>query len=324
MKLSTLLYVFTVAAVPSGALAGPCGLSIADKANGGNSNQKRPVDLSALPSSCDAGEEVIVTMPNGRKKAFRKTQGLASSRSFHGQDVHGSSFQYIRDENDHIFGSLVDVKENTVSQFKHDALGNEIVVTRSTSEFPDEDDPDEDEEGRRSLRGSTKNVFKTQESARSDGSRELVDDGSFLDVMVVWTSEAECKRSELNVGCTKSSITENNMIQLIELAVDETNKAYEMSGVSTRLRLVHSQHIEYTETNDPYRDALSQIRSTSDGIMDEVHSLRAQYRADLVAMIIGSGGSCGRATLGPYFEGMFSVTNQDCATGYFSFGHGKF
>ena len=94
--------------------------------------------------------------------------------------------------------------------------------------------------------------------------------------------------------------------------------------MNTQLRLVHSQHIEYTETENPYADALNQIRYTDDGIMDEVHTLRAQYRADIVAMILGSGGSCGRARVGPNFESMFSVTNQNCATGYFTFGHGKF
>ena len=51
------------------------------------------------------------------------------------------------------------------------------------------------------------------------------DDGSELDVMVLWTEFAECSQSGLAAGCTLSTTTYDNMVALIELAVVETNTA---------------------------------------------------------------------------------------------------
>lgn len=61
-----------------------------------------------------------------------------------------------------------------------------------------------------------------------------------------------------------------------------------------------------------------------DGKMDEAHTLREQYKADLVALIIDDPAYCGMAYLGPSKNYMFSVTAWNCATGYYSFGHGEY
>ena len=55
------------------------------------------------------------------------------------------------------------------------------------------------------------------------------DDGSELDVMVVWTDFSECSQSGLGAGCTLSTTTYDNMVALIELAVVETNTACKQS-----------------------------------------------------------------------------------------------
>ena len=75
---------------------------------------------------------------------------------------------------------------------------------------------------------------------------------------------------------------------------------YRNSGVNAQLRLVHTYRIDYIEeTNDPFRSALHRLKNTNDGIMDEVHALRAQYGADMVALIVGSSGYFGMAFVGP-------------------------
>ena len=95
------------------------------------------------------------------------------------------------------------------------------------------------------------------------------------------------------------------------------------SGVATQLNLVHYyREPTYVEArSDAFGSALTAISSSSDGVMDNVHTLRTQYAADIVAMIIDASDYCGLASMGPSPEKMFSVTKWSCATGYFSFGH---
>jgi hypothetical protein len=80
---------------------------------------------------------------------------------------------------------------------------------------------------------------------------------------------------------------------------------------------------------------LSQVRIFSqgilklftDGYMDNVHTLRNTYKADLVSLFVANGGAyCGMAyimtTVATTFaSNAFSVVDKDCATGYYSFGH---
>jgi hypothetical protein len=68
---------------------------------------------------------------------------------------------------------------------------------------------------------------------------------------------------------------------------------------------------------------LSAVRSTSDGLMDEVHLLRDASGADMVALISENGiGACGIAYLAPTDPTrMFSVTAEDCALGNLTFAH---
>jgi hypothetical protein len=68
---------------------------------------------------------------------------------------------------------------------------------------------------------------------------------------------------------------------------------------------------------------LGALRSTDDGVMDEVHTLRDATGADLVALLSESGiGACGVAYLAPTNPSLgFSVTAQNCAVGNLTFAH---
>jgi hypothetical protein len=213
-------------------------------------------------------------------------------------------------------------------------------VERKTEEFPDEIDPIEiptssdfygiDSEtdpnlqkleainggGTRALRGSS----------QENESRRLFDDsGGNLDVLVVWTKKAECANAGLT-SCALNDLTTDSELLMrarIDLAVEETNTAFALSGVTTLLRLVHAyREVNYVEAStDAFLGALSAIQSTSDGNMDDVHSKRTQYGADIVAMIIDDKVYCGIGYFGPSKAYMFSATRWSCATGYYSFGH---
>jgi hypothetical protein len=140
--------------------------------------------------------------------------------------------------------------------------------------------------------------------------------------MVVWTKKAECANAGLSDCNLIGAVSTDVMIALIELAVSETNTTFMESGVHTMLNLVHVYREEsYVEdSRNAFEDALNHI-TYMNGVMDDVHALRDQYGADIVAMIINGPYYCGVAHLGPVAHKMFSVTKWSCATGYFSFGH---
>jgi peptidyl-Asp metalloendopeptidase len=130
---------------------------------------------------------------------------------------------------------------------------------------------------------------------------------SIVDLLVVYTSTAKAKEGG-----------QAAMEALITLGVDSANQAYSNSQIAMQLRLVHTAEVAYTESGAIDTD-LTRLQNTTDGIMDQVHQLRDQHKADLVALIVDNGGnSCGIAYVminGPRasFAGYaFSVTARDC------------
>jgi hypothetical protein len=144
-----------------------------------------------------------------------------------------------------------------------------------------------------------------------DSLGEEADSGSRIDIMTVYT--ATTRAAEGSTAAMKARI---------KLAVDETNASYSSSGVTPRLRLVHVEEVSYTETGNLGTD-LNRLLNTSDGYMDNVHSLRNTYGADMVGLIVENGGAyCGlAAAIMATASNAFQVTARSCATGYYSFGH---
>jgi hypothetical protein len=125
----------------------------------------------------------------------------------------------------------------------------------------------------------------------SPRNRQLYDDsGSNIDILVVWTTAAECSTSNLPVPCLLTSTTRFNMLSVIKLAIAQTNTAFAESGIRTQLRLVHayrdSTYVETPATR--YVKELQHLRTVDDGKLDSVHEKRALYGADMVAMIAGT------------------------------------
>jgi hypothetical protein len=153
------------------------------------------------------------------------------------------------------------------------------------------------------------------QDARTSDAVMAADDGSIIDVLVVYTPAARTL-----AGGTAGIEAE------IELAVSETNSAYANSGITQRLNLVHTAETNYTEGSE-FSDALYDVTNTSDGKMDEVHTLRDTYCADEVVLIVGGAATyCGVAWVMNYvYSGFethaFAVVHLNCATGYYSFGH---
>ncbi len=141
------------------------------------------------------------------------------------------------------------------------------------------------------------------------------DDGSIIDILVVYTAAARS---------TAGSLTAMNT--LIDLAVTETNTSYSNSGITQRLNLVHKAEVTYAESGNIQTDR-NRLKATSDSFMDNVHTLRNTYAADVVTLIVENGGGyCGIAYImtsvsTSFKTSAFNVTARSCATGYYSFGH---
>ena len=110
---------------------------------------------------------------------------------------------------------------------------------------------------------------------KTDDGADPLDDGSVIDLMVVYTPLA--KHREGGRAAIEA---------LIDLFVAETNQAYANSGVIHRIKLVLREEVDYVEDGDSFLD-LRRFRENSDGYMDHVHELRDLYVADLVHLVVG-------------------------------------
>ena len=176
------------------------------------------------------------------------------------------------------------------------------------------------------IQQDTTNAVDTQSCADGplDASESYDESGSTIDVMVVYTPAARAA----NGGTS-------GMNTLIDLAVSETNTGYANSGIIQRINLVHREEVVYTESTPPnpdstvvFDDALDALEGKTDGEMDNVHTLRDDYGADILSLFVHDPTTnwCGKSiimnTESHSFENQaFNVVDWDCATGYYSFAH---
>ena len=139
------------------------------------------------------------------------------------------------------------------------------------------------------------------------------DDGSVIEVLVVYTEEARI--AEGGVSAIES---------LIDLAESETNAAYSNSGVEHTISVVAKKEIDFSENDFSFSGTLSSAQS---GAISGLHALRDDNGADLVAVLVkGDNSLCGLAylmtTVSSSFDAFgYSVTQTNCATGNYTFGH---
>lgn len=111
------------------------------------------------------------------------------------------------------------------------------------------------------------------------------DDGSVVDILVVWTPEAE----EAYGG------GEPQILSRIDMLLAYANDAFERSGAFVSLNLVGAEKVEYSEADsgDGRADAATDINRLGvpdDGHMDHVHDRRNALGADLIYLLTRRGG----------------------------------
>lgn len=150
-------------------------------------------------------------------------------------------------------------------------------------------------------------------SANSENAVALAATACNLRVLVAITPSAETY--------IKNSLGFSSLTQFSLQAIAETNQAYLNSGVNIQMELAASVRVSYTESGN-YSTDLTRFMNTADGYMDEIHTYRNLYAADVNVMIFNNNSACGLAsTILANAASAFGVVHYDCALGYYSFGH---
>ena len=113
-----------------------------------------------------------------------------------------------------------------------------------------------------------------------------------------------------------------DLADLLALAIDEANATFKNSGIgNVHLRLVHTQLVEYDETED---DQFTHLYTMVDGLgpFGNVRKLRDEKRADIVGLVIDNPTGCGLSTrIGPTSDEAFFVVHHACAATTMSIAH---
>jgi len=140
------------------------------------------------------------------------------------------------------------------------------------------------------------------------------DAGGGVDVFVAYTSLAR-----VNAGSVDAMNT------AVRGWVNQTNDVYRDSDTAVRIRLVGTDEVDYDESGS-YSNHISRLASTNDGIMDDVHTWRADTGADIVVLMVTDASSCGIGYLikddaTGYPQYAFAVVRDYCADVQYSFAH---
>jgi hypothetical protein len=267
-----------------------------------------PIDSSAIKAASSAGLDI------SRFKTF--TSSGMSMKKGHWNGESGFSYLNLLKQGtgpsgtNLWFGTMYDSDHDIFYDISPDATGTSIVTnaTRGSERLLPTGIKIPVSKNSSSIYSNTSTGV-----AFPQGHRHLVDDGSVIDIMVVWTLGAECKASSLNFDCSVTSQTEANIRGKVDAMIAGNNQLYVNSGIQTQLRLVYAyRHPTYKwDTQNNCDDALGHLTSNNDGQLDDVHSYRSQYRADMVQMITAPCGYAGKAWFPAGFSIAFSVITSD-------------
>ena len=129
-------------------------------------------------------------------------------------------------------------------------------------------------------------------------------------VLVLYTPNAPSPSSVSNIKNT------------ILTAIAYANQSFVNSQINYQIELVYAGQTNYTESGSINTD-LSRFKNAGDGYMDEVHTLRNKYSADVCVLLNYMYlNACGvAADIKATENSAFCVVNTDCDVSYYSFSH---
>lgn len=148
--------------------------------------------------------------------------------------------------------------------------------------------------------------------AADSGDTTNLTHGPMINLLVAYTNDAEDASSDIEL------VAQN--------AVAVTNQSYEDSGIAQRLHLVDTIDLDYDENGAGAVTLRNRLRAPDDGEMDEIHDIRNERNADIVALLGDPDDWCGYAYIMTendisFADWAFSVTRVGCAVGNRSFAH---
>ena len=157
---------------------------------------------------------------------------VAPRRYWWGHDGNSTMNLITAGVDDRVFGSMTSGITGLIYDFGYNAEGAPLVRASHTDEFNEmpPEGPDHDHEGHPVPQQVT-NLSSGPARQRRQSNLTAGDDGSILDVLVVWTVRAECSNADISAGdCTLAALTTLTfelMVGKVELAIAETNTACE-------------------------------------------------------------------------------------------------
>ena len=139
---------------------------------------------------------------------------------------------------------------------KRNAIGEQIVITKSNQDFPDEGDP-----------------IGSENPVQDIDPVLPVQDNVVINVMVMWTKGAECVFSNLTVGCSLTDTTKANIQAQAAALVAEANTVHSNTQTGVKFEARFDRDSTYTEDGS-MSNSLDRLSEPSDGYMDYIHSLR--------------------------------------------------
>ena len=126
-------------------------------------------------------------------------------------------------------------------------------------------------------------------------------------VLVLYTPNAQSSNSNVK----------NTILTMVEFA----NQSFINSQINYRIELVYAGQTNYTEIGYLTTN-LSRFQTVGDGYMDEVHTLRNKYSADVCVLLYYVPNSeCGLATIGSMEASAFCAVNSSCDISNYTFAH---
>ena len=104
---------------------------------------------------------------------------------------------------------------------------------------------------------------------------------TMVDILVVWTHDAECAKSLLPAACDVSTMTHQNMMLAVHFFIEETNAIFRNSGLQLKLRLAGGRQVQCQETT--FQRALVDLKERR---IPKVQEYREEFQADVVMMLM--------------------------------------
>lgn len=132
----------------------------------------------------------------------------------------------------------------------------------------------------------------------------------------------DCKIRVLVLYTQNAMSSVSNIKNTILTAVVFANQSFVNSQINYQIELVYAGQTNYSESGNIYTD-LSRFQTAGDGYMDEVHTLRNKYSADVCVLLnYINNNDCGLAAdIKATEDSAFCVVNTNCDVSNYSFSH---